>query len=154
MLTASLSAYKCPVPSCAKSFTVRSNAKRHIRTHGLHSPSPQAAKFATPTGRDSSLASTDDDSQRALRIRWVGQNLDDQTEDLSIALPSISQGTACIRDVRHASDLNEINRIPDARNPSEQPKVSSGNRHPSTSALPSDSRSRFVGLLLLSAWLI
>ena len=36
---------------------------------------PQAPKFATPTGRDSSLVSTDDDSQRAL-----GQNLDDQTE--------------------------------------------------------------------------
>ncbi|KAH9074142.1 hypothetical protein EDB83DRAFT_2196298, partial [Lactarius deliciosus] len=36
--------YKCPVPSCAKSFTVRSNAKRHIRTHGLHSPSPQATR--------------------------------------------------------------------------------------------------------------
>ena len=95
--------------------------------------------------------SADEDSQRALRIRWVGQNLDDHTEDLSIALPSISQGTACIRD---AGDASETNRLPDARNPGDQPKVSSGIRHPSTSTLLSDSRSRFVRLFLLSAWLI
>ena len=90
--------------------------------------------------------SADEDSQRALRIRWVGQNLDDHTEDLSIALPSISQGTA--------GDASETNRLPDARNPGDQPKVSSGIRHPSTSTLLSDSRSRFVRLFLLSAWLI
>jgi hypothetical protein len=135
--------YKCPVPSCAKSFTVRSNAKRHIRTHGIHSPSPQAARSTIPTGRDSSLVSTDEDSQRALRIRWVGQNLD-HTEELSIALPSISQGTARIRDLRHASDVSDdfqTNRLEDARNPGDQLKVSPGNRHSSTGTLLSESRS-------------
>ncbi|KAH9031686.1 hypothetical protein EDB84DRAFT_1270859 [Lactarius hengduanensis] len=130
--------YKCPVPSCAKSFTVRSNAKRHIRTHGLHSPSPQATRSTSATG-SSSLVSTDEDSQRALRIRWVGQNLDDHSEELSIALPSISQGR-----VRNASDDFQTNRIQDACNPRDQRKRSPGNRHPSTSTLLSESRSRFV----------
>jgi hypothetical protein len=88
--------------------------------------------------------STDEDSQRALRIRWVGQSLDDHSEDLSIALPSISQGTACITDVRRGSDVNETNRIPGASHPGDQLKVSPGNRHPSSSTLLSDSRSRFV----------
>ncbi|KAI0266523.1 hypothetical protein BC834DRAFT_788584, partial [Gloeopeniophorella convolvens] len=54
--------YRCPVQSCAKSFTVRSNAKRHIRTHGIHSPSPQAAESTMPSG-DSPIASSDRDSQ-------------------------------------------------------------------------------------------
>ncbi|KAI0066924.1 hypothetical protein BV25DRAFT_1765791, partial [Artomyces pyxidatus] len=27
--------FKCPIAACAKSFTVRSNAKRHLRTHGV-----------------------------------------------------------------------------------------------------------------------
>jgi Zinc finger, C2H2 type len=27
-------AYKCPVPACSKMFAVRSNARRHLRTHG------------------------------------------------------------------------------------------------------------------------
>ncbi|KAH9061133.1 hypothetical protein EDB87DRAFT_1612127 [Lactarius vividus] len=128
--------YKCPVPSCAKSFTVRSNAKRHIRTHGLHSPSPQATRSTSTTGRGSSLVSTDEDSQRALRIRWVGQNLDDHAEELPIALPSISQGR-----VRNVSDDFQTNRIQDTRNPGDQRKVSPVNRHPSTSTLLSESRS-------------
>lgn len=29
-------AYQCPVESCSRSFTVRSNAKRHLRTHGIN----------------------------------------------------------------------------------------------------------------------
>lgn len=29
-------AYRCPVESCSRSFAVRSNAKRHLRTHGIN----------------------------------------------------------------------------------------------------------------------
>ncbi|KZT25762.1 hypothetical protein NEOLEDRAFT_1092293 [Neolentinus lepideus HHB14362 ss-1] len=31
--------FKCPIPTCDKHFTVRSNAKRHLRTHRSLSPS-------------------------------------------------------------------------------------------------------------------
>jgi hypothetical protein len=40
-------AYKCPVQDCDKAFAVRSNAKRHLKTHGVppssadsHGPQP------------------------------------------------------------------------------------------------------------------
>jgi uncharacterized Zn-finger protein len=32
--------FKCPVPDCDKFFTVRSNARRHMRTHGVPSSPP------------------------------------------------------------------------------------------------------------------
>ena len=97
----SLSAYKCPVTSCAKSFTVRSNAKRHIRTHGAHLA--QAAEAASLSGSDASLVPTDKDPQRALRIRWVGQNSDEHPEGYSTSHP---QGGA-IRDLRHDSNVDD-----------------------------------------------
>jgi hypothetical protein len=36
----SITAFKCPVPDCDKFFTVRSNARRHMRTHGVPSSPP------------------------------------------------------------------------------------------------------------------
>ncbi|KAI0049207.1 hypothetical protein FA95DRAFT_1456639, partial [Auriscalpium vulgare] len=38
--------FHCPLPSCPKAFAVRSNAKRHLRTHGIVPP-PDFA-FALP----------------------------------------------------------------------------------------------------------
>ncbi|KAH9994688.1 hypothetical protein BJV77DRAFT_994178 [Russula vinacea] len=135
--------YKCPVTSCAKSFTVRSNAKRHIRTHGVHLA--QAAEAASLFGADSPLAPTDKDTQRALRIRWVGQNLDERPEDHSSGQPSTPQGNACVGDLRHDSNVDDDNfrssRLENGCNRGTLPE-----RRPCTSVgtLGSDARSRFV----------
>ncbi|KAI0036106.1 hypothetical protein K488DRAFT_17059, partial [Vararia minispora EC-137] len=40
--------FPCPVANCSKSFTVRSNAKRHLRTHGIY-PSPPRTPSANGT---------------------------------------------------------------------------------------------------------
>ena len=45
-------AYKCPVPACPKTFAVRSNARRHLRIHGVPpraGPGPSAgAELGSP----------------------------------------------------------------------------------------------------------
>lgn len=48
-----LKAYPCPYPGCNRSFGVRSNAKRHLRTHGVIPPQntgtqPYVVDFSTP----------------------------------------------------------------------------------------------------------
>jgi hypothetical protein len=143
-----ITAYKCPVASCAKSFTVRSNAKRHIRTHGIHFPSPQAADAATLTGGDLSLVPIDKDSQRALRIRWVGQNSEEHPEDCL-------SGSTCIRDVRSNSDVDDDDsRTEDVRCLGDQLKIPF--RSPSSSAgtQRSDPHPRFVLLSTYSVFVI
>jgi len=51
--------YQCPVESCNKSFAVRSNAKRHLRTHGINPATETKSKaleyttgFETPVVSD------------------------------------------------------------------------------------------------------
>jgi hypothetical protein len=41
-------AFTCPVQSCNKKFAVRSNAKRHLRTHGIM-PTPDMSFISSPT---------------------------------------------------------------------------------------------------------
>ena len=54
-------AYKCPVQTCNKSFAVRSNAKRHLRTH-------RSALASSPVLQTLSLdASTSDSIARTIR---------------------------------------------------------------------------------------
>ncbi|KAI0760416.1 hypothetical protein C8Q74DRAFT_1207897 [Fomes fomentarius] len=70
--------FKCPIPTCTKSFAVRSNAKRHLRTHGIFpssehgstSPSQFTVGFDTPLVSDVHEA-----GKLPSKLRWVPPSL-------------------------------------------------------------------------------
>ncbi|THH19279.1 hypothetical protein EW146_g1863 [Bondarzewia mesenterica] len=69
--------FKCPVDECTKSFTVRSNAKRHLRTHGIDPPLTRRRPrdgdeigFEEPVVSDVRCPTT----FRAIDLKWVGQD--------------------------------------------------------------------------------
>ncbi|OBZ67330.1 Zinc finger protein 18 [Grifola frondosa] len=74
--------YKCPIPTCTKSFAVRSNAKRHLRTHGIFptsehanaSPSQFTVGFETPL-----VSEVHDVGKLPSKLRWVPQSLSTRT---------------------------------------------------------------------------
>jgi hypothetical protein len=94
----------------------------------MHLQSPQAADAAALTGGEFSLVPSDKDSQRALRIRWVGQNSDEHPEDRLIGQSSNLQGSTCIGDVQSNSDVDDddsrTSRTEDVRCLVDQLKVS------------------------------
>ena len=111
-------------------------------------PSPQAADAAALTGGDFSLVPTDKDSQRALRIRWVGQNPEDCPEDHPIGQSWNPQDIMCIGDVRSNSDVDDddfrTNRTEDVRRSGDPLNVPFGSSSSSAGTVLSDTRSRFV----------
>ncbi|KAJ7665985.1 hypothetical protein DFH06DRAFT_264157 [Mycena polygramma] len=76
--------YTCGFPDCPKTFSVRSNARRHYRTHGVRSPQPDPDspiesqadfKFAEPI--DAPVQPPPPPlslSQAPFRVRWVPTN--------------------------------------------------------------------------------
>jgi hypothetical protein len=71
-----MAAFKCPVDGCDKSFTVRSNAKRHLRTHGIiPDTEPTDSKplfsigFHTPQ-----VSHVHELSKAPQKLRWIPQS--------------------------------------------------------------------------------
>ncbi|KAL1948987.1 hypothetical protein VTO73DRAFT_10793 [Trametes versicolor] len=70
--------FKCPIPTCTKSFAVRSNAKRHLRTHGIFpsaehastSPSQFTVGFDTPL-----VSEVHEAGKLPAKLRWVPPSL-------------------------------------------------------------------------------
>ncbi|KAI0763466.1 hypothetical protein BD413DRAFT_582636 [Trametes elegans] len=70
--------FKCPIPTCTKSFAVRSNAKRHLRTHGIFpsaehgstSPSQFTVGFDTPL-----VSEVHEAGKLPSKLRWVPPSL-------------------------------------------------------------------------------
>nr|GAT59267.1 predicted protein [Mycena chlorophos] len=75
--------YHCTFPGCEQSFSVLSNARRHLRTHGVEPPPSSsmvraserreyAVNFEEPVVQQEPTTSTG--SQAPYRVRWIGAN--------------------------------------------------------------------------------
>lgn len=87
--------FDCPLPTCNKSFAVRSNAKRHLRTHGII-PSPESPhkSIQYTVGFDTPLVTdVHETTERPATLRWVPQSLTSQTNvEWSKSIDSESEG--------------------------------------------------------------
>ncbi|KAM5537593.1 hypothetical protein V8D89_008671 [Ganoderma adspersum] len=74
--------FKCPIPTCTKSFAVRSNAKRHLRTHGIFPTSdhPSTSPSQFTVGFDTPLVSEVHEAGKLpSKLRWVPPSLSTRT---------------------------------------------------------------------------
>ena len=96
MIATSWVAFPCGYPGCDRTFTVRSNAKRHLRTHGVvpsssvsePPPGPYVIDFNTPTVMSSSHTPQTD--KAPLKLRWMPPSLISRTNAQD--LRSLSDG--------------------------------------------------------------
>lgn len=85
-MSSSSIAFTCPVQSCNKKFAVRSNAKRHLRTHGIM-PTPDMSFISSPT-EDNDVAAVPDTTY------WIPQTLKERNlklEDVDTCPSLISE---------------------------------------------------------------
>lgn len=96
-------AFPCEFPGCSRTFAVRSNAKRHLRTHGVipapaaenTQPAPYVVDFSAPTVLHPSgpLA----EPKGPLKLRWMPPSLTSRTN--ANTLKSVSEDESIDSDV-------------------------------------------------------
>ncbi|KAL4262992.1 C2H2-type domain-containing protein [Pleurotus pulmonarius] len=81
--------FRCSFPGCGKRFTVASNAKRHLRTHGVlptpsDDPTPYNVGFTAPVVLSHPHSVDDSAAARPVQLYWV--NRGDSDPDISKGL--------------------------------------------------------------------
>ncbi|EPQ52082.1 hypothetical protein GLOTRDRAFT_11198, partial [Gloeophyllum trabeum ATCC 11539] len=75
--------YKCTVPNCNKSFAVRSNAKRHLRTHGIIPTSEPSSRPASKftVGFETPMVSPTAHEMTKIpnKLKWIPMSLQTRT---------------------------------------------------------------------------
>lgn len=89
-------AYKCPVPSCDRHFAVRSNAKRHLKTHGINPSLMEGPSQGTNfmVGFEEPLVNhhVHDSGRPPTRLRWIPHSLVTRTQPVTEWIGSQSSG--------------------------------------------------------------
>lgn len=79
--------YKCPVPSCDRHFAVRSNAKRHLKTHGINPSLMEGPSQGTNfmVGFEEPLVNhhVHDAGRPPTRLRWIPHSLATRTQPVT-----------------------------------------------------------------------
>ncbi|KAJ3993393.1 hypothetical protein F5050DRAFT_1577713 [Lentinula boryana] len=85
--------FSCAYPGCERTFTVRSNAKRHLRTHGIH-PEDAIADSMIPRSTTSDFEVSFDEpvvqqhdhelSSVVPQLRWMPPSLSSRTNAASL----------------------------------------------------------------------
>lgn len=88
--------YKCPVPSCDRHFAVRSNAKRHLKTHGINPSLMEGPSQGTNfmVGFEEPLVNhhVHDSGRPPTRLRWIPHSLVTRTQPVTEWIGSQSSG--------------------------------------------------------------
>ncbi|RDB29926.1 hypothetical protein Hypma_014159 [Hypsizygus marmoreus] len=109
-----LKPFPCGFPGCTRTFTVRSNAKRHLRTHGvdtipagvpLSTAVPYTVGFSTPTVMPADTDASHEMSKLPYKLRWMPPSLSTRTN--ADSLSSLSDGD---------SDSDDLDEDPAATN--------------------------------------
>ena len=100
-------AFPCLYPSCARYFAVRSNAKRHLRTHGIipvskhDTPVPYTVGFNPPVVQFVEQPRTQ--LPTPTKLKWVPLNLSPTTADASSLSSSPYLARDALRGDRHTA---------------------------------------------------
>lgn len=144
-------AFPCGYPGCQRSFTVRSNAKRHLRTHGVELPPsaepsvPYVVGFSTPTVLPSSSTSAEQLSDKApYKVRWMPPSLTTRTNAGTLSSLSDAESDSGDEDWRSALPI-PIPRVffPHAHDPHFFQESS----HRGSNHMPSFAMSHLLGVL-------